>query len=861
MCFLNRLQCNSLNDQLSLEGMNENCEYIESSQISDIHTRNTDLSVIQLNIRGLLNKQYQINNLLCNGNVSLPIDVLLLCETWLKPSTLDLVKLKSYKSYHMTRKDRIGGGTSILVHDKLRSRYRNDLIMETTYLEHCIVELKTDKKNILLISAYRPPNTNGKVFLGEYKRLLESLKKQKNHEIIIGLDHNLDLLKSHLNTTTNDFLEINLDRELLPCISKPTRITNKSASLIDNILISRGLQRDFDSFIITEDISDHFACLSVIKDQNKSIKGPRFIKTRKLDDSKINDIIKKLQEFDWMDILSPLDTNDGFELFHSSLLSTIDLVGPEIEVKIRRNQTAKDPWITKGILTSIRRQKKLYLEQLHDTKKTEKYKTYRNSLQKILRKAKTDYFNNKCKEYKNDSRKLWKLIHSIINKTNQINEGLTAVNINGIPRYDQSHITNEFCRHFSSIGESFANKIAPSERNINDYLAIIQQNDKSIFFAPTDTREISYLIKDLLPKNSSGHEKVSNKLLKCLLPALLEPLKIIFNKSLSEGIFPEIMKRADVVPLYKSKNYLDTNNYRPISLLITISKLLEKIIYKRTYTFLDSSNQIYKSQYGFRTAHSCENAVSELVSTIIKGRQDGMYTLAVFLDLSKAFDSLEHEVLLKKLHRYGIRGTAHNWYKSYLENRQMRVKCTVASSGKLEYSDYMDIKYGTPQGSCLGPLIFLIFTNDLYRHLVYSSAILFADDTTLHKTHRNLNYLRWCVEDDLNTMSDWFAANKLTLNLDKTVCILFQKNTNKIQIALKINNILITSQSETKFLGIWLDQYLTWHSHIQKLIMKLKRNKFLLNHGKHMMNQETRKLVYHSHIASHLQYGLILWGQ
>ena len=287
---------------------------------------------------------------------------------------------------------------------------------------------------------------------------------------------------------------------MLPCISKPTRVTNKSASLIDNILISRGLQRNFDSFIITEDISDHFAYLSVIRDQNKSMKGPRFIKTRNLDDLKIDDIIKKLQEFDWTDILSPLDTKDGFEIFHSTLLSTIDLVAPEIEARIRKNQTAKDPWITKGILTSIRRQIKLYLEQLRDTTKTEKYKTYRNSLQKLLRRAKTDYFKNKCKEYKNDSRKLWKLIHSIINKTSQTDEGLTAVNVNGIPRYDPSHITNEFCRHFSSIGESFANKIAPPAWNINNYLAIIPQNDKSIFFAPMDTTEICHLIKDLVPK-------------------------------------------------------------------------------------------------------------------------------------------------------------------------------------------------------------------------------------------------------------------------------------------------------------------------------------------------------------------------
>ena len=237
-----------------------------------------------------------------------------------------------------------------------------------------------------------------------------------------------------------------------------------------------------------------------------------------------------------------------------------------------------------------------------------------------------------------------------------------------------------------------------------------------------------------------------------------------------------------------------------------------------------------------------------------------MYTLAVFLDLFKAFDSLEHDVLLKKLYKYGIRGVAYKWFESYLSNRQMRVKCNVASSGKLEYSNYMNVSYGTPQGSCLGPLNFLIFTNDLHRHMVYSSAILFADDTTLHKTHRNLTYLKWCLEDDLSTLSDWFAANKLTLNLGKTVCVLFRKSNNKKEIELKVKDMLIPSQSETKFLGMWLDQSLSVHSHIQKLILKIKRNKYLLNNGKHLMDQNTKKLAYHSHIASHIQYGLLLWG-
>ena len=481
-------------------------------------------------------------------------------------------------------------------------------------------------------------------------------------------------------------------------------------------------------------------------------------------------------------------------------------------------------------------------------------------MQKILRKAKITYFREKCTEYKQDSCKLWKLIHSILNRTSHKGECIKAINKEGVPRYDPATITDELCKHFSSIGKTFANKIPPPSKEITEYLNIIPQNEQSIFLDPTHDTEIIELITDLVPKNSSGYDNLSNKLLKKLLPALVGPLTTIFNKSLVEGVFPEAMKKADVVPLYKAKDHQESNNYRPISLLLTLSKLLEKIMYKRTYSFLESSGQIYKSQYGFRTAHSCENAICDLVSEIIKGKQDGMYTLAVFLDLSKAFDSLEHDVLLKKLYKYGIRGVSFNWFKSYLHGRQMRVKCNIASSGKTEYSNYMKVSYGTPQGSCLGPLIFLIFTNDLHRHLVYSSSKLFADDTTLYKTHRNLVYLKWCLEDDLCTLSDWFAANKLTLNLDKTVYILFQKNNKNKEIDLKVKDMIIVNQTETKFLGMWLDQSLNWHSHIQKLILKIKRNKYLLNNEKHLMDQSTKKLVYYSHMASHIQYGLLLWG-
>ena len=188
--------------------------------------------------------------------------------------------------------------------------------------------------------------------------------------------------------------------------------------------------------------------------------------------------------------------------------------------------------------------------------------------------------------------------------------------------------------------------------------------------------------------------------------------------------------------VHKNKEHNLTTNYRPVSLLITLSKLLEKVIHKWVYKFLETTNQLYRSQYGFRRRHSCETAVGELVAEIIKNMEAKKYALGLFLDLSKAFDMLSHKLLLRKLKLYGIRDQSFNWFESYLGRRKLRVK-SKSSSGSY-YSSYYDVDYGTPQGSCLGPLLFLIFNNDIHRHLTLLSCILFADDMTLFKGHQNL---------------------------------------------------------------------------------------------------------------------------
>ena len=224
--------------------------------------------------------------------------------------------------------------------------------METQHFEHQIVELKTDTKNILLVSGYRPPNTSVKIMLTEYKQLICSLRKCKHHELVIGLDHNLDLMKTHLHKQTSKFLELNLANNLIPCITKPTRITHTTATLLDNLFVSPKLQQNLSPFILTEDISDHLPIL-ILGNQKKSLKESRLVKVRNLSDENIGKIKGDLDNVNWGILLADHQCNKSFETFHNILCKSIDKHAPEETKKISYMKLIRDPWITKGILTSL----------------------------------------------------------------------------------------------------------------------------------------------------------------------------------------------------------------------------------------------------------------------------------------------------------------------------------------------------------------------------------------------------------------------------------------------------------------------------------------------------------------------------
>ena len=840
---------------------NDNCDYITLDDCKDINKNPHDLCIIEYNIRGLVSKQTDLHYLLTRMTNLQCVDIVILIETWLTKESESRVKIPGYEYYGKTRTHKKGGGVGFLIRNGLNFIGRPDLEFPSDFTENCFIELTGVKRNIIMGALYRPPNSNASKFVTEYTALCKRINTEKGKDSILGLDHNLNLLKHHQHKNTQDFLERMLEQSYFPCITRPTRIAHNTATLLDNILLSINLIGKQNSSIVVSDLSDHLPCLSIIKNCMITTNSKYVSFKRKLTKVNLEKIKADLCNVNWEQTLSKKGTETCMNCFHDKLLSIIDEVAPEKVVNVSTKQVISLAWMTPGIIRSSKKQLQLYKKSLTSVNESDKikYKDYRNALNKAKRYSKISYYVQKCNEFRNDSKKLWSMINNVVGKSNNKNCVIEKLSVNNIESTNAEIIVNKLAQHFANIGKCYADKIQKSNTDIDDYISRIPRNVKSVFIRPVTESEIEKIIVKLPCKSSSGWDGLSNKLLKNIKESLLLPLKIIVNKSLEEGIFPESMKLANVKPLFKSGHRNLSTNYRPISLLPVLSKIIEKVMYARTYNFLQETQQIYQSQYGFRKRHSCENAVQELLSSVLKGKENRKYTAAIFLDLSKAFDTLEHTILFKKLEAYGIRGIALSWYKSYLSNRLLCVNCMAGTPPENCISDQQKLEYGVPQGSCLGPLLFLVYCNDLPINLVFCKSILFADDTTLYKSHEHLSYLKWCLEEEIRCLMDWFNANKLTLNLSKSVCMLFTEKTN-VNFVLEIDHLTIPTVTHTKFLGVWIDCKLRWDFHISKLVLKLKRNQHLLQTGRKMLNVHAKRLVYFAHIQSHITYCITIWG-
>jgi hypothetical protein len=339
------------------------------------------------------------------------------------------------------------------------------------------------------------------------------------------------------------------------------------------------------------------------------------------------------------------------------------------------------------------------------------------------------------------------------------------------------------------------------------------------------------------------------------MPNISIPLLNIFNKSLNQGVFPNEMKIAKVIPIFKSGNKECINNYRPISLLPQFSKLLEKLFTSRLYNFLLKHKVIYPSQYGFQKQCSTSAAVIELTEEITGNMEKKLITACIFIDLKKAFDTVNHDILLKKLEHYGIRGLALDWVSSYLSNRRQYVSICGTNSEELL------IKCGVPQGSVLGPILFLIYINDVCHTSEILKFILFADDTTIIYSQNNFDDLIRNVNAEMIQLCDWFSANKLSLNLDKTNYIIFnQPKIYKKTFSITMCGTTIERVNVCKFLGIYVDEKLNWKKQIEHTRNKLARTLGIMYRTSYLFDEYTRKIMYNTLFVPHLNYCSEIWG-
>ena len=563
-------------------------------------------------------------------------------------------------------------------------------------------------------------------------------------------------------------------------------------------------------------------------------------------------------------LISNLCPNASYYKFMELYKKAFEMCFPLRTSKVVNRVIKREPWVTTGFLNSSRQKAKLFSKQLQKPTLTNitTYKEYNRIFNRMKRALKNAYFRNSLLENQHNIRKTWSILKEAIGKHNNKTSFPQTFVINEIEVSDKNQIAEGFNNYFSKIGIQTNRNVPQSNRHFSEYMP--SPNVHSMFLEPVMPSDILSVCHKLKPKSSCGNDGISTKLLRETISYIVQPITHIINRSFDTGIVPQEMKIAKVVPIYKSSDKALLKNYRPVSLLPAISKILEKLMYKKVLSFLDANNILFKHQYGFRPKHSTVHPIIHLLNHCAEASNKIIpeYTLAIFCDLSKAFDVISHDIILKKLNTYGIRGNVNNWFRSYLSDRKQFVDIDGNSSNNV------NMQCGVPQGSILGPLLYLLYVNDISKSC-RGNILSFADDTTLYMSNSNLNELFLEANSTINDLFQWFCANRLSLNPTKTKYTIirpFQQQCNITGLNVSINNTVIQrvgndcEEKATKFLGIYIDENLTWRHHIANVNKRISSALFSINQVKHILPKDCLRTLYYSLIHSHLSYGLLAWG-
>ena len=536
-------------------------------------------------------------------------------------------------------------------------------------------------------------------------------------------------------------------------------------------------------------------------------------------------------------------------MFNSILTQYFNECYPVRTKRISLNKN-KNPWITPGLMESIRTKNKLYKKYVkRPITFGDQYRLYRNTLTRLLKLAKDNHHKEKFLECQGNPKKMWQNINKILGKNHNNNEQIFK--INNTDTTNTKVIADEFNDYFSSIAEDIGANLPPAESDFRTYLP--DHEFENIEWTNTTICEIKQVLKRCNNTNG-GPDGLPMSLLKNNADLLAPILCHLCNLSISTGIFPNIHKNGTIIPLYKNKDKNNIHNYRPICLLNVVGKILEKIISIRLIHHLETSRILSNSQFAYREGRGTESAILKFINDIISAFEKGEYTVAVFLDLTKAFDCVDHEILLQKLCHYGVNNVALQWFRSYLSARKQRVKF----QGTL--SEEKIINIGVPQGSILGPVLFFTYFQDICS-VSNGKEILFADDATTYDSGKCYFQVIERLNAKLMAISQWLIANKLLANIIKTEGMVFSRRNIYFPLPpLQLYGKPIPFSFSFKFLGITIDPKLSWKYHFASIQSKLSRACGILYTIRNKIPRTVARLIYLTIAYPYLMYGNVIWS-
>lgn len=697
----------------------------------------------------------------------------------------------------------------------------------------------------IVIVLYRSPSGEYELFKSKLAAALDIVFTRRStkikHIFLMG-DFNINFLENSKNTSyqvRNDKRKTEImclleSYGLFMLFQEPSRIARSSSTCIDNIFTNK--QEICSATTVDWHVSDHLGQLAKAQINARTPANiDTIIKYRKMDKENIDLFKFRLGQINWNTHLDQKPADKCFSIFHEYFMKQFNECFPERERKLSKPHTnkTKNTWITEKIkkMQNILQALGTIAKVRKDNESFQVYKKYKQIYSKEIEKTRKDKNADIISKASNKQKAIWKIINDELGNTKKKEKSVQESSITA----DQ---LNNF---FSSIGSQTAQHIKAVKEKPLDLIKQLQINSlNSCYFHPVTKAEIIDIVNNIKTKKAQDVYGISTELLKAIKEEIINPITIIINKCFAEGIFPKELKIAKVTPIHKKDDTNCCNNYRPISILPAVSKIFEIAIKHRLISYLEKTNHLNKNQHGYRKNKSTNTALLSAIQNITDAYDNQEVAKIAMCDLSKAFDTVQHQILLQKLDYYGVRGTPNAIIKSYLQNRSQVVKWDGV------ISDPQKIDCGVPQGSVIGPILFIIYINDLPHHVSAYSTCLFADDTsfiTKGETEVQTSQKQTTV---LKEAKLWFESNKLKINEEKTQIITFSK--------------LIGEPASVKFLGVHIDNKLNWSTHIAETCKRLSGALYSVRRMQNIATKETAKVTYYSNFHSVATYGILLWG-